>query len=94
MRSRCQSQVQQMVYENDFEDYMSLAKSLLTASSLALVGGEGEQLDGQKMVEEWNEEVEVSTVSWRIRILLSYLTTFRRLFWRKEQSENTLRESG
>ncbi|KAK4055525.1 origin recognition complex subunit 4 [Microbotryomycetes sp. JL201] len=51
VRSRCQSQVHHMVLNNNYSDYIKLAKSLLSVA--AVEGGER-----QALLREWNEEVQ------------------------------------
>jgi hypothetical protein len=60
VRSRCQSQVHQVVLGNSWDDYLALASSLLRADEIAWREESEEQGD---LAEEWNEEVEVSPTS-------------------------------
>lgn len=53
MRSRCQSQVHQLVPVNSWENFMELAASLLTVGNEHFADGTTD------MVKEWNAEVEV-----------------------------------
>lgn len=56
VRSRCQSQVHQMVLKNDFEEYLRLAKELMSCD-MEMWKEQGEQ--HAAVAEEWMAEVEV-----------------------------------
>lgn len=57
VRSRCQSQVHQMVLPNDFEEYLRLAGELM-GCDVARWEREGEEEEGA-LAREWMEEVKV-----------------------------------
>lgn len=59
VRSRCQSQVHQMVLKSDFEEYLRLARELMSCD-LGLWKEQGEEYGA--VAEEWMAEVEVSLV--------------------------------
>jgi hypothetical protein len=57
VRSRCQSQVHQMVLKNDFDEYLRLAKELMSCD-VGLWEEQGEEYAA--VAQEWMAEVEVS----------------------------------
>ncbi|SCZ98951.1 BZ3500_MvSof-1268-A1-R1_Chr7-1g09327 [Microbotryum saponariae] len=60
VRSRCQSQVHQMVLQSDFDSYTELAKQVLSVDATAFHEFGDEHCLGP-MADDWNLEVEVST---------------------------------
>lgn len=59
VRSRCQSQVHQVVLENTFEAFVGMAERLLYADTVQL---SRDNEDLEDIADDWNAEVEVSDI--------------------------------